>query len=140
MSASMRISLRNGERIYVNGAVLRVDRKVTIELLNDVTFLLEGQVMQAQEATTPLRQLYFIVQLMLMSPADAGEATDHFQKHLAAIRAVVESADIIDGLVSVERLVEAGRPYDALKVIRGLYPNEQAILERGDADRPVVAA
>jgi flagellar protein FlbT len=136
----MRVSLRNGERLYVNGAVLRVDRKVTIELLNDVTFLLEGQVLQAQEATTPLRQLYFIVQLMLMSPADAGETAEHFQKHLAAIRAVVESADIVAGLASVERLVDAGRPYDALKVIRGLYPSEQAILERGDADRPVVAA
>ena len=42
----MCISLRGGERIYVNGAVLRVDRKVTLELINDVAFLLESQVMQ----------------------------------------------------------------------------------------------
>ena len=60
--------MRAGERIYVNGAVLRVDRKVALELVNDVMFLLEGQVMQAADATTALRQLYFIVQLMLMSP------------------------------------------------------------------------
>ena len=62
--------MRAGERIYVNGAVLRVDRKVSLELVNDVMFLLEGQVMQASDATTALRQLYFIVQLMLMNPTD----------------------------------------------------------------------
>ena len=55
----MNITLRAGERIYVNGAVLRVDRKATLELMNDATFLLEAHVMQAQDATTPLRQIYF---------------------------------------------------------------------------------
>ena len=74
MKKPMCISLRGGERIYVNGAVLRVDRKVTLELINDVAFLLENQVMQVADATTPLRQLYFVVQLMLMSPHDVEEA------------------------------------------------------------------
>ena len=67
----MNITLRAGERIYINGAVLRVDRKATIELLNDATFLLEAHVMQAEDATTPLRQIYFVVQVMLMDPASA---------------------------------------------------------------------
>ena len=31
----MNISLRKGEKIYINGAIFRVDRKVSIELLND---------------------------------------------------------------------------------------------------------
>ena len=44
----MNITLRAGERIYINGAVLRVDRKATLELLNDATFLLETHVMQAR--------------------------------------------------------------------------------------------
>ncbi len=43
----MKVSLRAGERIYINGAVLRVDQKVSLELVNDVMFLLEAQVMQA---------------------------------------------------------------------------------------------
>ena len=73
----MKISLRAGERVYINGAVLRVDRKVSLELVNDVMFLLEGQVMQASDATTALRQLYFIVQLMLMNPTDVVAAAAH---------------------------------------------------------------
>ena len=68
---TLRLSLRAGERIFVNGAVMRVDRKTSLELLNDVTFLLESHVMQAADAKTPIRQLYFLVQMMLIDPADA---------------------------------------------------------------------
>ncbi len=67
----MNITLRAGERIYINGAVLRVDRKATLELMNDATFLLETHVMKAEDATTPLRQIYFVVQVMLMDPTSA---------------------------------------------------------------------
>ena len=74
----MHLSLRAGERIYINGAVLRVDRKVTLELMNDVTFLLEQHVMQPEQATTPL-QLYFIVQIMLIEPAKAEQARNLFE-------------------------------------------------------------
>ena len=41
MKSTLRISLKSGERIFINGAVLRVDRKVALEFLNDVTFLLD---------------------------------------------------------------------------------------------------
>ena len=71
----MNITLRAGERFFINGAVIRVDRKATIELLNDVTFLLENHVMQAKDATTLTRQIYFAVQIMLMDPAAAATAT-----------------------------------------------------------------
>ena len=75
MSAPMRISLRAGERIYINGAVLRAERKLTFELLNNASFLLENHIIQAEEATTPLRQLYFALQTLLIEPASARRAT-----------------------------------------------------------------
>ena len=68
----MFIHLKRGEKLYVNGAVLRVDRRTSLEFLNDVTFLLENHVMQAEEAVTPERQLYFVVQSMIMDPGNAG--------------------------------------------------------------------
>ena len=82
----MHISLRAGEKFYINGAVLRVDRKVSIELLNDATFLLEAHVMHVGDVTTPLRQLYFIVQIMLMNPADTPAAREMFAEALATNR------------------------------------------------------
>ena len=82
MRNTLRLSLKPGEKIYINGAVLRVDRKVTLELLNDVQFLLESHVLQAEDASTPLRQLYFILQVMLMNPQGAQDARDMFRRSL----------------------------------------------------------
>ncbi len=69
----MHITLRANEKIFINGAVLKVDRKTSIELMNDAVFLLEAHVMLERDATTPLRQLYYIVQLMLMEPGERAE-------------------------------------------------------------------
>ena len=57
MKAKMRFSLKAGERIFINGAVLTVSQKVTLSLLNEARFLLESHVLQVVEATTPMRQL-----------------------------------------------------------------------------------
>ena len=43
MKNTLKISLKPNEKIYLNGAVIRVDRKTTIELLNETQFLLESQ-------------------------------------------------------------------------------------------------
>jgi flagellar protein FlbT len=136
----MKISLKPGERIYINGAVLRVDRKVALELVNDVMFLLESQIMQASEATTALRQLYFIVQLMLMNPTDTQDAAALYVQHHDALRTVCENRQMLDGLSAIDALVGASRYYEALKRIRALFPVEQAILSGTAADVPFEAA
>jgi flagellar protein FlbT len=136
----MKISLRAGERVYINGAVLRVDRKVSVELVNDVMFLLEAQVMQAAEATTAMRQLYFVVQLMLMNPTDVRDAAALYGQHHTALLAVCESPQMLEGLAAVDDLVGATRYYEALKRIRALFPIEQAILTGTTIDTPFEAA
>ena len=126
--ATLRISLRAGERIFVNGAVLKVDRKTTLEFLNDVTFLLESHVMQAEHATTPMRQLYFIVQMMLMDPNTIEAATELFAKAHPAMLKTYSNRDVIDGLLEVEELIGRGRNFEALKRIRSMINLEDHIL------------
>lgn len=140
MKKPMCISLRTGEKIYINGAVLRVDRKVTLELINDVTFLLESQVMQVEDATTPLRQLYFVVQLMLMSPSDIEQAKAVFRHQRCALYAVANNTELLGGLDAIEELVEAKRYYEALRKIRSLFDIEQSILSNAEMLLPVAVA
>lgn len=125
---TMHLSLKAGERVYINGAVVRVDRKVALELMNDATFLLEGHVLQAEEATTPLRQLYFAAQTLLIAPAQAGPARSLYARIEAGILAATTDPAIRDGLAAAQALVEAGRAFEALKIIRGLYPAEATLL------------
>jgi len=124
----MHLSLKAGERIFINGAVLRVDRKVSIELLNDATFLMENHVLQVSDATTPLRQLYFVVQAILIDPSSADKARSVFKDLFAATLESFSNEEIVQGLHDVAAMVEAERPFDALKIIRGLYPAENAVL------------
>ncbi|MBN9549909.1 MAG: flagellar biosynthesis repressor FlbT, partial [Alphaproteobacteria bacterium] len=132
MSNTLKISLKPNEKIYINGAVIRVDRKITIELMNDVQFLLESHVIQADQASTPLRQLYFIVQIMLINPAGAAEARDMFRRSLPMLIASFDNQDICKGLKQIDRMVGEDEIYEGLKVIRALYPLERTALEDND--------
>jgi flagellar biosynthesis repressor protein FlbT len=131
MSPGLKITLKGGEKIYVNGAVLKVDRKVGIELLNDVTFLLEQHILKPEETTTPLRQLYFMVQTMLIDPALHAKALEMAKVSLSNLLSSFSDVEVLTGLVEVVKLLEAEKTLSALKKIRALYPLEQAILARG---------
>ena len=121
MKAKMHFSLRAGERIFINGAVLTVNQKVTLSLLNDARFLLESHVLQVSQATTPMRQLYFVVQALLIDPASAADTMDVFRKLHASLLAIYEDGDVQEALQMVREQVDAGRTFDALKIIRGLF-------------------
>ena len=128
MSGRLKLHLKANERIYVNGAVLRVDRKVAIELLNDVVFLLEGHVMQQEQATTPLRQLYFVVQSMLIEPRSEPLARQVYDQQHKGLIATFRSQDVLEGLVDVRQLIERGKAFEALKRIRSLFEVEDQLL------------
>ena len=128
MKGGFKISLRANERIYVNGAVIRVDRKTSLEFLNNVQFLLENHVLQAEDATTPLRQLYFMAQVILMSPKDADNARQLFRDSLNTLLATLENETLLSELKVIDQMVGEEHIYDALKAIRALYPIEEKIL------------
>ena len=138
MKNPLRISLKANEKIYINGAVIRVDRKTSIEFLNDVQFLLENHVMQAEKASTPLRQLYFIIQVILMNPEGADDARTMLRKSLPMLLASFRNDQILATLKHVDRLVAEEHVFDALKLIRGLFPIEAAIIaEQQNPGQPI---
>jgi flagellar protein FlbT len=128
MKNTLRISLKANEKIYINGAVVRVDRKTSIEFLNDVQFLLENHVMQPEKASTPLRQLYFIVQVILMNPGESAPAREMFKRSLPMLLATFTNEQVLASLKHADRLVAEEHVYDALKLIRSLFPIEASIL------------
>ena len=125
----MNITLSAGERFYINGAVIRIDRKASIELLNEVTFLLENHVMQAEEATTPLRQIYFVVQIMLMDPGGrrAARRRSPVADRIGAWR--LRAPELTAGLRSVDASLAPWRNFEAMKALRGLFALEDKELQ-----------
>ena len=92
MKKAFHIHLRAGERIFVNGAVMRADRKVSLEFLNDVDFLLEAHVMQADA------DHHAATSALLHRPDDfdgsiqCGAGAAIFREHHAALMGVLETS------------------------------------------------
>lgn len=128
MKGRLKIHLKANERIFINGGVIRVDRKVALELLNDVVFLLEGHVLQQEDATTPLRQLYFVVQSMIMEPSTVGLARQIYEQQHRNLLSAFKDIEILEGLVQIRELIERNKVYEALKRIRTLFPIEAKLI------------
>jgi len=128
MKSRLKIALKPGEKIYVNGAVISVDRKVSLEFLNDVQFLMQNHVLQPEDATSPLRQLYFVVQIILMNPDGADQAREMFRKSLPNLLDTFKDEAVRSSLKNVDRMVREGETYEALRTIRSLFAQEDVVL------------
>lgn len=130
----MKIGLKAGERLFVNGAVLRVERKTNLELMNDAVFLLENHVLQPEDATTPLRQLYFVLQTMVMDPVAAPSVQGLFEMMMRSAKSVFSNPHILETLKEVETLNDQSRWFEAMKIVRSLYPTEAALMSGGETE------
>jgi flagellar protein FlbT len=135
----MIISLKAGARLFLNGAVVKADRRVNLELLNDAVFILDAHVLQPHEATTPLRQLYFAVQTLLVDPGGAAETHALIRVMLGNLLRTFEKPEVLAGLKLVGEQLAAGRAFDAIKTVRALFAAERAILD-ADAASSIRAA
>ena len=118
MKNPFKISLKANEKIYINGAVLRFDRRTSIEFLNDVSFLLEGHIMQIEQAVTPIQQLYYVIQIMLMAPNSTEMSLPVYKQQFQTARHGKDSDHINIDFVQIDDLVNNCKYYEAMKLIR----------------------
>lgn len=128
MSKTTTIPLHAGEKIFINGAVVRADRKMSLELLNDVPYLLEHQIIQVDQTSTTLRQLYYVLQTMIMDPSCVDAAREVFECSSKWLVDAVANQELLAGVVLAREQVAHGRTFDALKTIRDLFAIEDSIL------------
>lgn len=121
----MKLRLKSGERLYINGAVLRFENKTSLEFLNDVYFLLERQIVQPEEVKTDKDRLYFLVQLMVIEPQQLEFHLAKFRKSIAEQQVSAEG-DLRFDLYDIEGLVLARRYHEAMKRLRYLGPKKDS--------------
>jgi flagellar biosynthesis repressor protein FlbT len=114
----MKIHLKRNEKLFLNGAVIRLDRRGSIELLNDAQFLMENHILQQEEAKTPLQQLYFIAQTMLMDPSNAHFTMYLFDSYATKLLTFKTSPEYQELVLDVRKQVESSNYYGALKALR----------------------
>lgn len=86
---TLRISLRDGEQVIVNGAMIRSVGRTSLCVENQAAVLRGRDLMRAEEATTPARRLYFACITAYLEPAVGVE---HHDAIIAALREAVAGA------------------------------------------------
>jgi len=117
----LKFSLRPGEKVIVNGAVIgRGEEPGTFYLYNKAHFLRGREVMKEELADTIEKRLYLAIQLLYLFPEDAGETKVKFDAILEQAKS--ERPEKIAALEQVAQLVQVGEHYRALKQTAKLFP------------------
>lgn len=118
------------ERVLVNGALIENgDRRSRLSILTpDANILRLRDAIRPGEATTPVRRVCYIAQLVLSG--DAPEDTGRFQllRGIEQLSQALLDADSRTTLDEATEAVREGDFYRALKRLRSLLPREERLL------------
>ena len=125
----LRITLRDGEKAIVNGAVLRAVGRTQIAVENQVSILRGREVMQPEEATTPARQLYFSAMLAYIDPANRAQHQDNVVALVGGLVATLTAPEARAACIAFAHDMATGDYYKALSAARELIGFENVASE-----------
>jgi flagellar protein FlbT len=131
----LKIDLKEGEKIAINGAVLTAGRGgASIILQNEATLLRGRDILQEEDATTPAKRIYFMIQLMYI---DAERRADHaalYATYVNDLRAASGIKEVHDALDNIDIDVAGGNFYRAMKTCKAVIAVEAELLKLGGAE------
>ncbi|HYZ48080.1 MAG TPA: flagellar biosynthesis repressor FlbT [Sphingomonas sp.] len=129
----LRITLRDGEKVVVNGAVLSAVGRTTLLVENKATILRGREVMTPEEATTPARQLYFHTIMAYMDEENREEHQDRIVESLRKVAALLPDQEALAATVAFASKAAHLQFYKALADCRQLMRLEAEALDQLDA-------
>lgn len=131
---ALRISLRDGDKLVVNGAVLRSVGRSEICVESNAAILRGREIMSPGEADTPAKQLYFHT-MMAYIDADGRDAhQDRVVESLGRVVALLPTPDARAAAVSFAQHAASMQHYRALGDCRTLIRLEEAALAAADQE------
>ena len=126
----LRLSLKPNEKLVINGCVIsNANRRQMLTIENHADVIREADLLDPDEAATPVSQAYFFIQSALLDPGIRDDIVPIVQKRLGQLAAVFE--DQISGLVfEAANHVSRGDYYKALSKLRGVLKHEAELIKR----------
>lgn len=124
----LKVQLRKGQKIIINGAVIEniASHNVSLLVMNDAAILRDSDVLTAEEAVTPAARVYFSLQCAYLFPHERQRHLRDFEEFAAAYLEAASSAwDLIHDL---RESIVAGEFYHALKKAQKLIEHERKVL------------
>jgi len=121
----LKLSLKPGEKFVLNGAVVQNgDRRGVLVLQNKASVLREKDIMQAEEANSPARRVYFPVMMMYLDEPGAARYYEEFAHRMSEFMGVIRNPDVLGECVGISKYVLGREYYKALMACRKLIEYE----------------
>ena len=123
----LKLSVGRGEKLIVNGAVLRNDGEPSnLVFENQAHILRQKDILTAESASTPASRVYLALQCAYLFPERRAKHVQDFEKLLSQfVSAAPSSTSIAD---EIRAKAAAGELYLGLKACRKLIDHESELL------------
>ncbi|MBL4588702.1 MAG: flagellar biosynthesis repressor FlbT [Alphaproteobacteria bacterium] len=120
------IDLKPEEKVLIGTAVITNDKQRTrLHIAGDAPILREKDVVHEEDADTPCKQIYFLIQCMYL----ARNPRDYHGKYFAIIKDILQAAPSTSPMfVQINAHIIKGNYYKALKEAKALIAHEVEIL------------
>ncbi|VAV93209.1 Flagellum biosynthesis repressor protein FlbT [hydrothermal vent metagenome] len=137
---ALKISLKPGEKIVVNGAVIvNGDRRSTMILQNRASLLREKDILLAEDVDTPIKHIYFPIMLMYMDEKGFNKYHEQYVLRMTELLSVIEDPVAKTLCVAISKDVMDGEYYKALLKCKKMFEYERTRLNyvpEGVSDNP----
>ncbi len=122
------IDLKPGEKILIGNAVITNDSQRTrLHIAGDSPILREKDVLQEEDADTPCRKVYFLIQCMYL----ARNPKEYYTKYFYLVNEVQKASPSCSFFfMQINEHIISGHYYKAMKVARELIDHETELLDK----------
>lgn len=120
------IDLKPGEKILIGNAVITNDSQRTrLQIAGEAPIIREKDVMQEEDADTPCKKIYFLIQCMYLDNSPA----EYHKKYFDLVREVQKaSPSCTIFFMQINEQIISGMYYRALKLAKQLIDHEAELM------------
>lgn len=128
---SLKITLKPDETIVINGCVIKNSSKRHTMMVENFADIIRGaDILKEDQANTPLKRVYFLIQTALIEVNLREKLVPHVQKQLAELFNIFNS-DVKNDIMRTANFVSVSDYYKALASLRPAIKYEAELLEIG---------
>lgn len=129
----LKVNLRAGERIIINGALISADSSIGLTIHNKVTLMLERQLVRPDEATTPARRIYYAIQnAYVADPEEQPGWLDQANRFIDDYAEATTSPPVGKKVAAIRLHLASSEYYAALRLARELFGHDDKMLALGE--------
>lgn len=123
---ALKVELKPGERFILGDSVItNDDQRTRLFIEGDAPILREKDILRLDDADTPCKKIYLMVQMMYLS----SDPTPHHDLYFSLVKDVLEAAPSTAPMIDdINNKILTGDMYKALKQTRKLIEYEQELM------------